>query len=49
MKVVVLTASDDDANLFEAIKSGAQGYLLENLESGSFSLCSRGWAGASRP
>ncbi len=36
VKVVVLTASDDDANLFEAIKSGAQGYLLKNLESGEF-------------
>jgi DNA-binding NarL/FixJ family response regulator len=33
VKVVVLTASDDDAQLFEAIKSGAQGYLLKNLES----------------
>jgi len=32
-KVIMLTASDDDANLFEAIKSGAQGYLLKNLES----------------
>ena len=32
VKVVVLTASDDDASLFEAIKSGAQGYLLKNLE-----------------
>lgn len=36
VKVVVLTASDDDAKLFEAIKSGAQGYLLKNLESGDF-------------
>jgi DNA-binding NarL/FixJ family response regulator len=36
VKVVVLTASDDDANLFEAIKSGAQGYLLKNLESAEF-------------
>jgi DNA-binding NarL/FixJ family response regulator len=33
VKVVVLTASDDDAKLFEAIKSGAQGYLLKSLES----------------
>jgi DNA-binding NarL/FixJ family response regulator len=33
IKVVVLTGSDDDAKLFEAIKSGAQGYLLKNLES----------------
>ena len=30
VKVVVLTASDDDQNLFEAIKSGAQGYVLKN-------------------
>jgi DNA-binding NarL/FixJ family response regulator len=36
VKVVVLTASDDDAKLFEAIKSGAQGYLLKNLESREF-------------
>jgi DNA-binding NarL/FixJ family response regulator len=36
VKVVVLTASDEDATLFEAIKSGAQGYLLKNLESEEF-------------
>jgi DNA-binding NarL/FixJ family response regulator len=36
VKVIMLTASDDDANLFEAIKSGAQGYLLKNLESEDF-------------
>lgn len=36
VKVVVLTASDEDAKLFEAIKSGAQGYLLKNLESEEF-------------
>lgn len=36
VKVVVLTASDEDAKLFEAIKSGAQGYLLKNLESDEF-------------
>ena len=36
LKVVILTASEDDADLFEAIKSGAQGYLLKNLESGQF-------------
>jgi DNA-binding NarL/FixJ family response regulator len=36
VKVVVLTASDDDANLFEAIKSGAQGYLLKNLQADEF-------------
>jgi DNA-binding NarL/FixJ family response regulator len=31
-KIVMLTVSDDDQHLFEAIKSGAQGYLLKNLE-----------------
>jgi DNA-binding NarL/FixJ family response regulator len=36
VKVVVLTASDDDAKLFEAIKSGAQGYLLKNLDAEEF-------------
>lgn len=32
VKIVILTVSDDDQHLFEAIKSGAQGYLLKNLE-----------------
>jgi DNA-binding NarL/FixJ family response regulator len=36
VKVVVLTASDEDAMLFEAIKSGAQGFLSKNLESEEF-------------
>ncbi len=36
VKVVILTASDEDSKLFEAIKSGAQGYLLKNLESAEF-------------
>lgn len=31
IKVVILTVSDEDDDLFEAIKSGAQGYLLKNL------------------
>ncbi|CAN5790859.1 response regulator transcription factor [soil metagenome] len=31
--VVVLTASEQDADLFEAIKSGAQGFLPKDLES----------------
>lgn len=35
-KVVVLTASDDDEDLFEAIKAGALGYLLKDLESKRF-------------
>src|SRR5690348_14026638 len=36
VKVVILTASEDDADLFEAIKSGAQGYLFKNLDSQEF-------------
>ncbi len=31
VKVVMLTASEDDADLFESIKSGAQGYLPKDL------------------
>src|ERR1700736_3386159 len=33
VKVVILTASEEDAHLFEAIKSGAQGYLFKTLAS----------------
>jgi len=36
VKVVVLTASDDEADVFEAIKSGAQGYLLKDLSGTDF-------------
>lgn len=36
IKVVILTASDDDQNLFEAVRLGAQGYLLKNLEADEF-------------
>jgi DNA-binding NarL/FixJ family response regulator len=36
VKVVVLTAYDEDSNLFEAIKGGASGYLLKDLESKRF-------------
>ncbi len=36
VKIVVLTASDDDSHLFDAIKSGAKGYLLKDLESDQF-------------
>jgi len=44
VKVVVLTASEDDADLFEAIKSGAQGYLRKNLESDTFFALLKGAA-----
>jgi len=31
VKIVILTVSDEDDDLFEAIKAGAEGYLLKNL------------------
>lgn len=36
MKVIILTVSDDEQDLFEAIKSGAEGYLLKNLREEEF-------------
>ena len=36
VKVVILTASEDEATLFDAIKAGAQGYLVKNLEADTF-------------
>jgi DNA-binding NarL/FixJ family response regulator len=35
-KVVMLTVSDDDRDLFEAVKAGAQGYLLKSLNADQF-------------
>ena len=31
VKIVMVTVSDDITHLFEALKKGAQGYLLKNL------------------
>ena len=42
IRVVVLTASEDDDDLFEAIKSGAKGYLLKDLRSEEFLTLLRG-------
>lgn len=36
IKVVVLTASNEDEDLFEAIKAGAEGYLLKDLQADRF-------------
>ena len=36
VKIVILTASEEDATLFDAIKAGAQGYLPKNLEADDF-------------
>ena len=46
--VVVLTASEDDADLFEAVKSGAQGFLPKDLEASRFSSCWKGSPGESQ-
>jgi DNA-binding NarL/FixJ family response regulator len=32
VNIIILTVSDDDQNLFDAIKIGAQGYLLKDLD-----------------
>ncbi len=38
-RIVILTVSEEDEDLFEAIKSGAQGYLLKNMRpAGLFEL-----------
>jgi DNA-binding NarL/FixJ family response regulator len=46
VRVVVLASSTEDDALFEAIRAGAHGYLLKNLESESFfDLLDRALAG----
>ncbi len=42
VKIVMLTVSDDDRDLFAAIKWGAQGYLLKNLEPEELTAMLRG-------
>ncbi len=36
IRVVMLTVSDDERDLFDTVKAGAQGYLLKDLEGDSF-------------
>jgi DNA-binding NarL/FixJ family response regulator len=36
VKVVILTVSEDEEDLFEAIKSGAEGYILKNVRGDEF-------------
>jgi two-component system NarL family response regulator len=36
VKIVMLTMSEDEQDLFEAVKSGASGYLLKRLEATEF-------------
>jgi len=35
-KIVMLTMSEDEEDLFEAVRSGASGYLLKNLDAAQF-------------
>jgi DNA-binding NarL/FixJ family response regulator len=35
-RIVILTASEDEADLLQAVRAGAQGYLLKNLEAETF-------------
>lgn len=36
VKIVILTMSEDEGDLFEAVKSGASGYLLKSLDAEEF-------------
>jgi two-component system, NarL family, nitrate/nitrite response regulator NarL len=40
--VVMLTASTDDSDLFTALRSGASGYLLKDMDPGRLALALRG-------
>lgn len=39
LKIVILTVSEDEEDLFAAIKSGAQGYLLKNIDPDDLAVC----------
>ena len=42
LKIVMLTVAEEDRNLFDAIKAGAQGYLLKKMEPDEFIAMVRG-------
>jgi len=42
VKIVIVTASEDENDLFEAIKSGAEGYLLKDMSEDEFMGTLRG-------
>ncbi len=42
LKIVMLTTSSDDEDLFEAVKSGAAGYLLKSISGDAFMEALRG-------
>ncbi len=49
MKIVMVTVSHDDADLFEAIKSGAEGYLLKDMSEEDFNQVLTGVAEGEAP
>ncbi|SFH55694.1 two component transcriptional regulator, LuxR family [Priestia megaterium] len=44
VKIVMITVSDDITDLFDALKKGAQGYLLKNIDSASWYTYLRAFA-----
>jgi len=44
VKIVMITVSDNIADLFDALKKGAQGYLLKNIDSASWYTYLRAFA-----
>ena len=49
VRIVILTASDGDRSLFEAVKSGAQAYLLREDGAAGVVSASCGGSSAARP
>lgn len=49
IKIVMLTTSPEEADLFEAIKSGASGYLLKTLEADALFDCLAGLEAGEAP
>lgn len=46
VKIIILTTSDDEDDLFEAIKSGACGYLLKSMDAEALVEClEQAWQG----
>lgn len=39
VKIIILTTSEDDRDLFEAVKSGAGGYLLKSMDADDLVVC----------
>jgi DNA-binding NarL/FixJ family response regulator len=49
LKIVMLTAVEEDRNLFEAVKAGAHGYLLKSMQPDEFLARVRGIAQGEAP